>query len=47
MLVEMDNNVCQMLAAADDLGVRANTFVIFTSDNDGEFFKPWDGWSGP
>jgi arylsulfatase len=47
MLAEMDSNVGQMLDAVDDLGIRDNTIVIFTSDNGGEYFKPWDGWSGP
>jgi arylsulfatase A-like enzyme len=47
MLAEMDSNVGQLLAAVDDLGIRDNTIVIFTSDNGPEFFKPWDGWAGP
>jgi arylsulfatase A-like enzyme len=47
MLAEMDANVGQMIDAVDRLGIANNTIVIFTSDNGGEFFKPWDGWSGP
>jgi arylsulfatase len=47
MLVEMDGNVGKMLSTVDNLGVRDNTIVIFTSDNGPEFFKPWDGWAGP
>jgi arylsulfatase len=47
MLAEMDDNVAQMLDAVDKLGIRNDTIVIFTSDNGPEFFKPWDGWSGP
>jgi arylsulfatase A-like enzyme len=47
MLTEMDHNVGQILDAVDNAGVRDNTIFIFTSDNGAEFFKPWDGWSGP
>ena len=47
MLAEMDANVGQILDAVDKAGVRENTIVIFTSDNGAEFYKPWDGWSGP
>jgi arylsulfatase len=47
MLTEMDSHVADLLATIDDLGVRDNTIVIFTSDNGPEFFKPWDGWAGP
>lgn len=47
MLVEMDANVGAMLDALDREGLRDDTFVLFTSDNGGEFIKPWDGWSGP
>lgn len=47
MLAEMDFNVGQMLAAVDEAGVRANTLVVFTSDNGPEFVQPWDGWAGP
>jgi len=47
MLAEMDFNVRQLTDVVDRLGIANNTIVIFTSDNGGEFFKPWDGWSGP
>ena len=47
MLAEMDYNVGQVLNAVDQLGIRDNTIVIFTSDNGAEFFKPWNGWAGP
>ncbi len=47
MLVEMDSNVGQMLAAVAKLGIANNTIVIFTSDNGPEFIKPWSGWAGP
>jgi arylsulfatase len=47
MLAEMDFNVGQILDAVDRAGVRDNTIVVFTSDNGAEFYKPWDGWSGP
>jgi len=47
MLAEMDSNVGQMLDGVDELGIRDNTIVIFTSDNGPEFMRPWDGWAGP
>jgi len=47
MLAEMDYNVGLMLDAVDNLGIRDNTIVIFTSDNGAEFVQPWDGWAGP
>jgi arylsulfatase len=47
MLAEMDFNVGQIIDAVDKAGVRDNTIFVFTSDNGAEFFKPWDGWSGP
>lgn len=47
MLAEMDANVGQILDAIDKTGTRDNTIVVFTSDNGAEFYKPWDGWSGP
>lgn len=47
MLAEMDANVGRILDAVDNAGVRDNTIVVFTSDNGAEFYKPWDGWSGP
>lgn len=47
MLAELDDNVGTLIDTLDRLGLRENTLVIFTSDNGGEFIKPWDGWSGP
>ena len=47
MLAEMDHNVGSLLDAIDKAGIRDKTIVIFTSDNGSEYFKPWDGWSGP
>lgn len=47
MLAEMDDNVGSLLDLLDRLNLRDDTLVIFTSDNGGEFIKPWDGWSGP
>lgn len=47
MLSEMDANVGRILDAVDKVGARENTIVVFTSDNGAEFYKPWDGWSGP
>lgn len=47
MLAEMDDSVGQILDSLDRLGMAEDTLVIFTSDNGGEFLKPWDGWSGP
>lgn len=47
MLAEMDANVGQILDAIDNTRTRDNTIVVFTSDNGAEFYKPWDGWSGP
>jgi arylsulfatase len=47
MLAEMDANVGQILDALDNTRTRDNTIVVFTSDNGAEFYKPWDGWSGP
>jgi arylsulfatase len=47
MLAELDANVGQVLDAVDAAGVRANTIVVFTSDNGPEFIRPWDGWAGP
>jgi arylsulfatase len=47
MLAELDANVGQLLDTVDRLGIAGDTLVVFTSDNGAEFFKPWDGWSGP
>lgn len=46
-LAEMDANVGQILDAVDDLGIRDNTIVVFTSDNGPEATWPWQGSSGP
>ena len=44
---EMDHRTGQILDAIDDLGIRDNTIVLWTSDNGPEFFYPWHGTSGP
>ena len=46
-LAEMDSNVGQLLQAIDQLGIRENTVVVFTSDNGPEATWPWQGSSGP
>lgn len=46
-LAEMDARVGQILDAIDDLKIRENTLVIFTSDNGPEATWPWQGSSGP
>jgi arylsulfatase len=46
-LAEMDSHVGEMLDAIDQLGVRANTIVIFTSDNGPDPTFPSQGSSGP
>lgn len=46
-LAEMDANVGQILDAVDQLSIRENTIVIFTSDNGPESTWPWQGSSGP
>jgi len=46
-LAEMDSNVGALLDAVDELGVRDDTIVIFTSDNGPEAAWPWQGSSGP
>lgn len=46
-LAEMDANVGAILDAIDDLKVRDNTIVVFTSDNGPEAIWPWQGSSGP
>ena len=37
----------EMLDAIDELGIRDNTIVVFTSDNGPERPGPWRGSSGP
>jgi arylsulfatase len=46
-LAEMDANVGTILDAIDELRVRDNTIVVFTSDNGPEATWPWQGSSGP
>ena len=46
-LAEMDAHVGEILDAIDDLKIRDNTIVIFTSDNGPEATWPWQGSSGP
>jgi arylsulfatase A-like enzyme len=46
-LAEMDAHVGEILDAVDQLGIRENTIVVFTSDNGPEATWPWQGSSGP
>jgi arylsulfatase A-like enzyme len=46
-LAEMDANVGQLLDAVDQLRIRDNTIVVFTSDNGPDSTFPWQGTSGP
>jgi arylsulfatase A-like enzyme len=46
-LAEMDAHVGEILDAIDDLHIRENTIVVFTSDNGPEATWPWQGSSGP
>jgi arylsulfatase A-like enzyme len=46
-VVETDHRLGQILDAVDELGVRDNTIVIFTSDNGPDPTWPWQGSSGP
>ena len=46
-VVETDHHLGQILDAVDELGVRDNTIVIFTSDNGPDPTWPWQGSSGP
>jgi arylsulfatase len=46
-LAEMDSHVGELLDAIDQLGVRDDTIVVFTSDNGPEATWPWQGSSGP
>jgi arylsulfatase len=46
-LAEMDAHVGEILDAIDDLRIRENTIVVFTSDNGPEATWPWQGSSGP
>jgi arylsulfatase len=44
--VEIDHQAGRILDAIDDLGIRDNTIVIWTSDNGPEAVEPWYGTSG-
>src|SRR5262249_8777783 len=46
-LAEMDANVGQLLDAVDQLGIRDNTIVVFTSDNGPDPTFRSQGTSGP
>jgi len=46
-LAEMDAHVGEILDAIDELKIRDNTIVVFTSDNGPEAMWPWQGSSGP
>ena len=46
-LAEMDAHVDEILDAIDELHIRENTIVVFTSDNGPEATWPWQGSSGP
>jgi arylsulfatase A-like enzyme len=45
-LAEMDAHVGELLDAIDRLDIRANTIVVFTSDNGPEATWPWQGSAG-
>jgi arylsulfatase len=46
-IAEMDAHVREILDAIDNLRIRDNTVVVFTSDNGPEATWPWQGSSGP
>jgi arylsulfatase len=46
-VVETDHHLGEILDAIDELGIRDNTIVVFTSDNGPEATWPWQGSSGP
>jgi len=46
-LAEMDAHVGEILDGIDELRIRDNTIVVFTSDNGPEATWPWQGSSGP
>jgi arylsulfatase A-like enzyme len=46
-LAEMDAHIGEILDTIDDLHIRDNTIVVFTSDNGPEASWPWQGSSGP
>ena len=46
-LTEMDTHVGEVLDAVDELGIKDDTIVVFTSDNGPEATWPSQGPSGP
>ena len=46
-LAEIDAHVGEILDAIDELRIRDNTVVVFTSDNGPEAMHPWQGSPGP
>ncbi len=46
VIAEIDHRAGQVLDAIDDLGIRDNTIVIWTSDNGPEAYYPWHGTAG-
>src|SRR4051794_1912261 len=46
-LAEMDAHVGEILGVIDELRIRDDTVVVFTSDNGPEATWPWQGSSGP
>lgn len=47
VLAEIDFRAGQILDSIDELGIRNNTIVIWTSDNGPDFVLPWPGSAGP
>jgi arylsulfatase A-like enzyme len=47
VLMQIDSYVGRLLDTVDELGLREDTIVIFTSDNGPEFARAWTGFSGP
>lgn len=46
-LTEMDAHVGEIIDAIDELKIRDDTILVFTSDNGPEATWPWQGTSGP
>ncbi|MGI9514169.1 MAG: arylsulfatase [Anderseniella sp.] len=46
VIAEIDHRVGQVLDAIDDLGIRDNTIVMFTSDNGPDGYPPYHGTAG-
>jgi arylsulfatase len=46
-LVETDRHLGELLEVIDELGIKDDTIVIFTSDNGPDPTWPWNGASGP